>query len=169
MLFTRVATLLAVLGVAAAAPNTSNPTKPYRLQTKVVIGDDSKNNLYVQSYHTGAGLNDVALVSEGGSAGYLNGTYQQFDLNGATFPSGLVLAYTETYTRWLRIELNAGYGDKGFSFNGSGLVSDNPQFQGWLACDWNHGVAQLFWLYYFTDTTLPSSCAKVELRPVDLA
>lgn len=32
----------------------------------------------------------------------------------------------------LRTEINAGYGDQGFSFNGSGLISDNPQFQGWL-------------------------------------
>ncbi|OBT62148.1 hypothetical protein VE03_08293 [Pseudogymnoascus sp. 23342-1-I1] len=168
MLFTRVATLLAVLGVAAAAPATNNPSKPYRLKTTVVSGDATKNNLYVQSYHTGAGLNDVALVSEGGSAAYINGTYQQFDLNGSTFPSGLVLAYGETYTRWLRTEINAGYGDAGFSFNGSGLISDNPQFQGWLACDWNHGVPQLFWQYYYTDTELPSSCAKVELRPADL-
>lgn len=119
MLFTRVATLLAVLGVAAAAPATGDPSKPYRLKTTVVSGDATKNNLYgmsptppssekssppnnlpVQSYHTGAGLNDVALVTEGGSAAYINGTYQQFDLSGSTFPSGLVLAYGETYTRW---------------------------------------------------------------------
>ncbi|KAL5349358.1 hypothetical protein ACLOAV_005648 [Pseudogymnoascus australis] len=160
MLFTRVATILAVLGVAAAAPATGDPSKPYRLKTTVVSGDATKNNLYVQSYHTGAGLNDVALVAEGGSAAFINGTYQQFDLSSSTFPSGLVLAYGETYTRWLRTEINAGYGDEGFSFNGSGLVSDNPQFQGWLACDWNHGVAQLFWQYYYTDLDLPSSCAK---------
>jgi hypothetical protein len=120
MLFTRVATLLAVLGVAAAAPSTGNPTKPYRLKTTVVSGDATKNNLYgmstrpppnsdksrppnnlpVQSYHTGAGLNDVALVSEGGSAAFLNGTYQQFDLSGSTVPSGLKLAYNQYDTRW---------------------------------------------------------------------
>lgn len=119
MLFARVATLLAVLGVAAAAPNTGKPTKQYRLKTTVVSGDATKNNLYgmsppppnsnksrppnnlpVQSYHTGAGLNDVALVAAGGSVAFLNGTYQQFDLSGSTFPSGLKLAYNQYYTRW---------------------------------------------------------------------
>ncbi len=49
MLFTRVATLLAVLGVAAAAPNTGKPTKSYRLKTTVVSGDATKNNLYGMS------------------------------------------------------------------------------------------------------------------------
>ncbi|KFY26771.1 hypothetical protein V493_03891 [Pseudogymnoascus sp. VKM F-4281 (FW-2241)] len=168
MLFARVATLLAVLGVAAAAPSAGTPSKIYRLKTTVVSGDATKNDLYVQSYHTGAGLNDVSLVSEGGSAAFINGTYQQFDISGGTFPSGLTLAYGEAYTRWLRTEINAGYGDEGFSFNGNGLVSDNPQFQGWLACDWNHGVPQLFWQINNAVTDLPSSCAKVELRPADL-
>lgn len=46
MLFTRVATILAVLGVAAAAPATGDPSKPYRLKTTVVSGDATKNNLY---------------------------------------------------------------------------------------------------------------------------
>ncbi|KFY45689.1 hypothetical protein V495_02847 [Pseudogymnoascus sp. VKM F-4514 (FW-929)] len=168
MIFTRVATLLAVLGVAAAAPTTGDPSSPYRLKTTVVKGDATKNNLYVQSYHTGAGLNDVALATEERHS-FINGTYQQFDLSGSTFPSGLKLAYDSTYTQWLSTEINAGYGDEGFSFNGSGLISSNPEFRGWLACDWYHGVPQLFWQYYYEDTKLPSSCAKVELHPVDLA
>lgn len=58
------------------------------------------NNPPVQSYHTGAGLNDVSLATKGGSAGFINGTYQQFDLSGSTFPSGLKLAYDSTYTQW---------------------------------------------------------------------
>ncbi|KFY15406.1 hypothetical protein V492_02022 [Pseudogymnoascus sp. VKM F-4246] len=168
MLFSRVATLLTVLGVAAAAPKTEEPSQ-YRLKTTVLAGDATKNNLYVQSYHTGAGLNDVALVAEGGSAAFINGTYQQFALNGQDFPSGLTLAYTQYYTQWLDTQINAGYGDEGFSINGSGLISNNPQFKGWLACDWYHGVTQLFWQYYYEDVKLPSSCAKVELHPANLA
>ena len=51
MIFTPVATLLAVLGVAAAAatPATGNPTSHYRLKTTVVKGDATKNNLYGMS------------------------------------------------------------------------------------------------------------------------
>lgn len=52
MLFTRVATLLAVLGVAAAAPATGDPSKPYRLKTTVVSGDATKNNLYGMCPHS---------------------------------------------------------------------------------------------------------------------
>lgn len=60
------------------------------------------NESPVQSYHTGAGLNDVALTSDesGGSQAIINGTHLQFELNGQTFPSGLVLAYNQYYTRW---------------------------------------------------------------------
>lgn len=62
--------------------------------------------------------------------------------------------------------MNAGYGDEGFSFNASGLISDNELWRGWLgkwlprscekevlnrnsgltfniACDWYHGVPQV--------------------------
>lgn len=49
MLFTRVATLLAVLGVAAAAPSAGSPSKIYRLKTTVVSGDATKNDLYGMS------------------------------------------------------------------------------------------------------------------------
>lgn len=45
MLFSRVTTLLTLLGAAAAAPSADLP-KQYRLKTKVVTGDDTKNNLY---------------------------------------------------------------------------------------------------------------------------
>ncbi len=35
-----------------------------------------------------------------------------------------------------------------------------------VACDWWHGVPQLFWQYAYLPETLPRSCAKVELLPV---
>ena len=34
------------------------------------------------------------------------------------------------------------------------------------ACDWWHGVPQLFWEFFFVPTGIPSSCAQVELVPV---
>ena len=77
--------------------------------------------------------------------------------------------------------MNAGSGDGTFAINGSGLVSKMEVWRGWLgtktyphrpavfwlivtACDWWHGVPQLFWMYYFSDVKFPSSCAKVELH-----
>lgn len=65
----------------------------------------------------------------------------------------------------LDTEINAGYGDEGFSFNDSGLISDNPEWRGWMgmcnnespdrynadlvqACDWYHGVPQVCSTYY---------------------
>jgi hypothetical protein len=87
--------------------------------------------------------------------------------------------------RRLTAEVDVSYGDTGFSFNGSGLISSNLEWVGWIgelparyflrladshlaACDWWHGVPQLFWQYYFRDITLPSSCAKVELHKKDI-
>ncbi len=32
----------------------------------------------------------------------------------------------------LDVEINTGYGDGGFSLNGSGLISNNPEWRGWL-------------------------------------
>jgi hypothetical protein len=87
--------------------------------------------------------------------------------------------------RRLTAEIDVSYGDAGFSFNGSGLISSNPEWAGWIgellaryflrlagsllvACDWWHDVPQLFWQYYFRDVTLPSSCAKVEIHKKDI-
>ena len=36
----------------------------------------------------------------------------------------------------------------------------------YTACDWWHGVPQLFWKYYFDNYTIPSSCVEVDLYPV---
>lgn len=78
--------------------------------------------------------------------------------------------------------IDTGYGSEGFFFNASGLQWNETDggFIGWLghytleqtirkwliervACDWWHGVPQLFWLYYGHDVALPSSCAQVAL------
>lgn len=70
----------------------------YYLKTCVINATDdygtNKEGLYVASYHTGAGLNDVALISDisGASKGFLNDTYQQFDYN-TSFPWYLDLGY----------------------------------------------------------------------------
>lgn len=77
---------------AASSTATVSPTAPtsteYYLKTQVIHGShSSKNDLYVSNYHTGAGFNDATLgpLCDGAAKGFLNGTYQQFDLS-TTFP-----------------------------------------------------------------------------------
>jgi len=162
--------LIAVASLVAAVPSevVQRAPKSYYLKTKVLSGDHKLDGLYIYSYHTGAGLSDAALTSNISiaSKGLLNATNQEFTLTGTTIPFGLELAYTAYYTSWLPVEINAGYGDSGFSFNSTGLISSNVEWAGWIACDWWHGVPQLFFQYYYKSVTVPSSCAHIELLPV---
>lgn len=117
MLLTKLFTLAAVAGttLAAAIPDAAPEPAPqagvaskggkrYRLKTKLISGDATKDNLYLQTYHTGAGLNDVALTptETSGVKGWLNATEGNwiFELNGASFPSGFEFRYDQFYTRW---------------------------------------------------------------------
>lgn len=87
------------------------------------------------------------------------------------------------YAGWEPVGLNVGYGDEGFYFNntdgtGKGLKwsagypyfyapEPNNEFIGWLACDWFHGLPQLFWRVrngvLGFNATLISTCSEVEL------
>ncbi|KAI9813767.1 MAG: hypothetical protein M1827_003557 [Pycnora praestabilis] len=169
------AALLASL-VCATSPflneRRSNITFPqYYLATHVVNGGPSKyDGLYIQAYHTGAGLNDVVLgtgppENSYATIGYLNGTQQLFNMDSA-FPFSLVLGGDENYAGWELATINAGLGNPSFqfAFNGSGLISTSQEWGGWLACDWWHDAVQLFWIYsYYSYYTIPSSCAIVQL------
>lgn len=67
--------------------NTATSSYSYLLQTHVVCGGPKEfDGLYVQSYHTGAGTNDVALGKSPDSArrGQLDQGVQYF--NGSGFP-----------------------------------------------------------------------------------
>ena len=106
--------LLALLPQILASPNQRRQaasSNEYYLQTSVInaTGDcgTDKDGLYVVGYHTGAGLDDVALVSDFSvaSKGFLNGTYQQFDYN-TSFPWYMDLGY-EPYAGKLLVDLTA--------------------------------------------------------------
>ncbi|MCJ1480339.1 hypothetical protein MMC06_000494 [Schaereria dolodes] len=90
-------------------------------------------NLYVQAYHTGAGLNDVVLLErdEYSAKGFLNDSYQEFDL-GNNFPYGFYLGGDTNYAAWELVSMNAGPGDAGFSLTDDGLQYESSEFQGWL-------------------------------------
>jgi hypothetical protein len=94
-------TLLTLASLATTALATSSEPTHYRLKTEVKPhqrGKGSYNNLYLTTYHTGAGLNDATFVKNSSDAavGYLNGTStstakapdnaQLFDLSSNTSP-----------------------------------------------------------------------------------
>ncbi|MCJ1455477.1 hypothetical protein MMC28_005832 [Mycoblastus sanguinarius] len=157
---------------------TVTPPARYYLKTQVIsssynstrnsTGNSTKDGLYVSGYHTGAGTNDVTLQGiVDASVGFLNASYQQFDY-GTSFPWGMDVGDDTNYAGWEFAYINVGYGSDGFYFTSSGLqwnVEDGG-FDGWLACDWWHGVPQLFWLSIEYNDTLPSSCSQINLVPV---
>ncbi|KAL8792085.1 MAG: hypothetical protein Q9195_005340 [Heterodermia aff. obscurata] len=72
-------------------------TSLFRLKTKVINGGDNNlENLYVDSYHTGAGTSDATLgYSNTAVWGFLNGTVMQFNIS--TFPWSFLMPSDLTY------------------------------------------------------------------------
>jgi len=174
------ATLLALFTLASASPiletrQTVDPPARYYLRTHVVNGKHAdvgtnKTNLWLYSYHTGAGLGDAALSSNKSVAweGYLNGTQQLFTYTGDQIgPWPLAIGYGP-YQQWnpvtISISATTSPGQE-FFFNATGLQF-NSTYSGWLACDWWHGAPQLFQVDGYPYGPLPNSCSKVQLRPV---
>lgn len=158
-----------VLCLASAALASLNTTRAYYLKTSLKANQPKKtrfNNLYLESYHTGAGLSDAVFSAENkySAKGFLNATsvkrtngklydYQEFDL-GDEFPFSLVVdAYVNSYSSWEPVRINAGGSTLGgFFINATGLqwdsnpgqpMSDNT-FAGWMVCEWWHEQPQLF-------------------------
>ncbi|KAL6251802.1 hypothetical protein RBB50_002012 [Rhinocladiella similis] len=172
--------ILSVFGLATASPllqtrQTTEPPSRYYLRTSVVNGEHidagtNKSDLWVFSYHTGAGLGVAGLSPNKTSAweGYLNGTQQLFTYpNNEIGPWPLSLVFGNSYQRWVEADIsisaiNPQY--QGFFFNSSGLQY-NQSAHGWLACDWSLQSPQLFNVVY-GGGPYPSSCSKVELLPV---
>jgi len=175
------AALLSLCAFATSSPllqtrKTIDPPALYYLRTKVVNGKhvdtgSNKTNLYVYSYHTGAGLGDVGLSPNKSSAmeGYLNGTQQLFTYeNNQIGPWPLAIAYGNSYQQWSTATISIAQDPstyQGFFFNSTGLQYNNS-FGGWLACDWWYATPQLFNINAPYTTPLPNSCSRVQLLPV---
>jgi len=69
---------------------------------------------------------------------------------------------------WEPVQINVFGGINGFSINATGLQWNKTAygFGGWLACDWFHGLPQLFWLNAYYNDTIPVSCSTVDLITV---
>lgn len=91
MLFTKIA-----LSLASLAAGVSATQKEFHLKT--VSSSSSKNNLYVEAYHTGAGMADAVLTTSTSAAGkfYLNETYLQMDI-GQEFTYGFEVGGATNY------------------------------------------------------------------------
>ncbi|KAJ5574036.1 uncharacterized protein N7459_008463 [Penicillium hispanicum] len=159
---------LVLLAATALATPIARATKKFQLKTSGA-SQPAHNDLYIRTYHTGAGLNDAVLDKNGTNAPniYFNGTQALFDL-GTEFPWGMIAPGDTNYAAWEPIEVNAGGGSTGFSITKKGefVWSEANGFGGWLVCDWYHNGPQLFYLYKYYTPVIPSSCSKVELKPV---
>ncbi|KAJ5818744.1 hypothetical protein N7474_004335 [Penicillium riverlandense] len=130
--------------------------------------NNAHNNLYVYTYHTGAGFNDAVLDSKESGAPWvhLNETRVSFELGDHT-PWNMDVGGDTNYASWELVTVNAGEGSDGFSINENGLVLPKKSgFGGWLVCEWYHNGPQLFWINGDYSYTIPCSCSKVKLEPI---
>ena len=112
------------LGVSAA-PVTNFPR--FVLKTVVTAGNTDKNNLYLTSYHTGAGMADAVLTTVKPTVPlFLNNTAIQFDygktVSGLTY---LNLQGDTNYASWDYATINQVDGPtNGFYFNNTASKVD---------------------------------------------
>ncbi|EMF09735.1 uncharacterized protein SEPMUDRAFT_151649 [Sphaerulina musiva SO2202] len=174
--------LIASIGFAAAALNITSPQ--FYLKIDSQSRTSQFNDLWLASYHTGAGLNDVVFSAgqpgiEGIQKGFFNATNVTgsdnllFDL-GNDFAWGLKMVPNQQfYAAWQPVELNAGVSGSeedvsGFFMSNTGLQWNSSSFGGWIVCDWWHGAPQLFFrIASYTKSwyPAPASCADVFLVP----
>jgi hypothetical protein len=150
-------TAFAALASAAAV----NTTQEYRLKTQVISDAANKkafDDLYMVSYHTGAGESDATFSANGTYAvkGFLAQTNttasgtplynQEFDFGTGFAWEAVAALSTVQYTAWQPVRINAGSGYSGlevsgFFLNETGLqwstTPDSPggnsdEFGGWL-------------------------------------
>ncbi|OKL62209.1 hypothetical protein UA08_02454 [Talaromyces atroroseus] len=160
MLFTQIALAAAtfVAGSFAAADEFYIKTTGSSLS--------SHNDLFLEAYHTGAGLADAVLSTDNINAGhfYLNDTELRMDVGDVDYAYGFELAADSGYAAWQFVTINVQTAQSGFSVESNGTVAFNgTEFGGWLACDWWHGAPQLFWKIEFDSVDIPSSCSSVTL------
>ncbi|KAF2435138.1 hypothetical protein EJ08DRAFT_693029 [Tothia fuscella] len=183
--FTVAASCLAT-SVFAQFPPPPAGTKYYYFKTAIEAGQaafkDKYDDLYLYSYHTGAGQGDAALSSGtpfSGHKGWFNTTggnlnwFQPTANNSFYFGFGLNQPW-DYYSSWQPAQINGGQsntGDLKLDDNNK-LVFSPPKsnFYGYIACDGQHLVPQLYWrTRVFPDSSLPANCAAVclvaELAP----
>ncbi|KAK0305728.1 hypothetical protein LTR91_009714 [Friedmanniomyces endolithicus] len=144
--------------VAAALSQSVNTSQEYNLKTCLKPDQPGKqrfDNLYLYTYHTGAGENDVvfdAALTNSSAKGFLtpvtnstapNNNFQQFDLGTQPYPWTMIMAEAVNfYAAWEPVRINVGGGstssaygiETGFFMNSTGLQ--------WTSSPGNAGAAQ---------------------------
>lgn len=146
------ASLALLAATALASPLSPRQSTEFKLKTTGSAKPEF-NNLYLYSYHTGAGLSDGVLDSNATAAPKfsLNGTTAYADL-GTDYPWGMTVAGDTNYAgmclyetssslssflivclAWEPVTINAGGGETGFAIsNGNFVWSTDEGFAGWL-------------------------------------
>ncbi|KAG4025372.1 hypothetical protein MFRU_059g00090 [Monilinia fructicola] len=159
----------------AWVPGTLNNTQEFYLHMIVTDGDYTHESWVLEAWHTGAGMADPVFVDPSNSTGsrmYFNSSQLQFDVSPYPFSINALPSDTN-YARWEPVTITSGYGSGKFVNEGSaGFQVDDPEADGWVVCEWYHGLnaPQLFQMIkYFDEPSpydVPSSCARVLLFPV---
>ncbi|PGH27072.1 hypothetical protein AJ80_01258 [Polytolypa hystricis UAMH7299] len=157
---------LLLLPLAYLADSMTIPALPrfYYLRT-ANSGVPAHDGLYVSSFHTGAGLSDAVVQPVRGDAakGFLKDTHQQFQI-GDELEWAMVMGVDANFSRWDSVHINAGRGTPGFSIDAGKLHwKEDGEFQGWLVCNWWHGIPQLFWIES-PDVPYPEGCSRPVLE-----
>ncbi|QIW98938.1 hypothetical protein AMS68_004456 [Peltaster fructicola] len=198
MLATAILSLLAISAgviaqsstIPAATPTPSiyaNNSREFYIRTELKVKDPAKarfDDLWLYSYHTGAGLSDVTFAknkTQYAAKGWIN--YTTPDNGQLTFALGSSFPWTmsaefNSYRLWNPLHINVGLSqsfgyyinDTGLTWNTdyhSGLNTSHSSFGGWLVCDWWYANSpQLFWRErYLNSTDELCNCADVYLCP----
>ncbi|KAF7502973.1 hypothetical protein GJ744_004760 [Endocarpon pusillum] len=151
-------------------PRQDTPTA-YYLQTRTLDTSSNKNSLFATASETSFGINDMILTSNitNASQGYFNDTHQYFNLDPA-HTWGLNLGLDADHDAWEPVTIRFGQGTSGFriGFNTLEWSGRDEGNGGWMACDWIHGVPQLFWRYAYFAYPIPCSCADVTMELVPI-
>lgn len=192
-LSTVIALTLTLAGVSQASPiEPRKALKYFQLKTKVIPGHkdcgSDKNDLYIFSYHTGAGLGIAAgLNTSLTSYFYVNGTgallwtYPENDIGewpvrleyGAyqcKFSPHLAQAAlrTNTSTAYEPISISIASDDPvttGYSLSSKNVLNLTSS-TGFIMCDSYYTSPQLFALADYIGAEIPTSCSNVELIAV---
>lgn len=170
-------TLLSLAATGLAQISGANTTRSFLIKTCLQPNQTSSSNvsrfedLYLTSYHTGAGLNDAVLTANAstGIHAFFNtssvaptaNNSASLEFVGGAFPYAFVPTIP-TYAGWGFVEINAG--NTGAWVDKGSLRWTLQGFEDWMVCDWWHGVPQLFAKVGYLNVSVPEGCATVALE-----
>jgi hypothetical protein len=175
--FAALASLSAALPASNAARD-GRPPSTFKLQAKVKssspkdLGSD-KNNQYLISYHTGAGLGAATFDKDASTAptASLNSTetgYQVAFTIGENLPQWPLAVGYGSYQDFETASISVA-GDQdafGFYFDNNGLQWNYTEFVSWASCDWWYSGSPSLVAVVQNEKELPKTCSEINLVAV---